>query len=74
MKQIESYNYFRVLLEVQLRLIHSSIGEIKYDDLKNLDVTESDPRSDAHYLRSSENKAWKKIQALFSLLLVAIDK
>ena len=74
MKQIESYNYFRVLLEVQLRLIHTSIGEIKYDDLKNLDVTESDPRSDVHYLRSSENKAWKKIQALFSLLLVAIDK
>ena len=57
MKQIESYNYFRALLEVQLRLIHSSIGEIKYDDLKNLDVTESDPRSDVHYLRSSENKA-----------------
>ena len=57
MKQIESYNYFRVLLEVQLRLIHSSIGEIKYDDLKNLDVTESDPRSDVYYLRSSENKA-----------------
>ena len=57
MKQIESYNYFKVLLEVQLRLIHSSIGEIKYDDLKNLDVTESDPRSDAHYLRSCENKA-----------------
>ena len=57
MKQIESYNYFRVLLEVQLRLIHSSIREIKYDDLKILDVTESDPRSDAHYLRSSENKA-----------------
>ena len=74
MKQIESYNYFRVLLEVQLRLIQSSIGEIKYDDLKNLDVTESDPRSDVYYLRSSENKAWKKIQALFSLLLVAIDK
>ena len=74
MKQIESYNYFRVLLEVQLRLIQSSIGEIKYDDLKNLDVTESDPRSDVHYLRSSENKAWKKIQALFSLLLIAIDK
>ena len=74
MKQIESYNYFRVLLEVQLRLIQSSIGEIKYDDLKNLDVTESDPRSDVYYLRSSENKAWKKIQALFSLLLIAIDK
>ena len=74
MKQIESYNYFRVLLEVQLRLIQTSIGEIKYDDLKNLDVTESDPRSDVYYLRSSENKAWKKIQALFSLLLIAIDK
>ena len=57
MKQIESYNYFRVLLEVQLRLIQTSIGEIKYDDLKNLDVTESDPRSDVYYLRSSENKA-----------------
>ena len=52
-----------MLLEVQLRLIHSSIGEIKHNDQKNLDVNESDPRSDAHYLRSSENKAWKKIQA-----------
>ena len=27
------------------------------------DVNESDPRSDVHYLGSSENKAWKKIQA-----------
>ena len=26
-------------------------------------VNESDPRSDVHYLGSSENKAWKKIQA-----------
>ena len=24
------------------------------------DVNESDPRSDVHYLGSSENKAWKK--------------
>ena len=31
-------------------------------------VNESDPRSDMHYLGSSENKAWKKLQALFSLL------
>ena len=26
-------------------------------------VNESDPRSNVHYLGSSENKAWKKIQA-----------
>ena len=26
------------------------------------DVNESDPRSNVHYLGSSENKAWKKIQ------------
>ena len=26
-------------------------------------MNESDPRSDVHYLGSSENKAWKKIQA-----------
>ena len=30
------------------------------------DMNESDPRSDVHYLGSSENKAW--FQALFSLL------
>ena len=29
----------------------------------DIDVNESDPRSDVHYLGSSENKAWKKIQA-----------
>ena len=27
------------------------------------DMNESDPRSDVHYLGSSENKAWKKFQA-----------
>ena len=27
------------------------------------DVNESDPRSNVHYLGSSENKAWKKFQA-----------
>ena len=27
------------------------------------DVNESDPCSNVHYLGSSENKAWKKIQA-----------
>ena len=27
------------------------------------DVNESEPRSNVHYLGSSENKAWKKIQA-----------
>ena len=43
------------------------------------DVNESDPRSNVHYLGSSENKAWKEkkkksrtglnfFQALFSLL------
>ena len=26
-------------------------------------LNESDPRSDVHYLGSSENKAWKKFQA-----------
>ena len=26
-------------------------------------MNESDPRSDVHYLGSSENKAWKKFQA-----------
>ena len=26
-------------------------------------MNESDPRSDMNYLGSSENKAWKKIQA-----------
>ena len=26
-------------------------------------MNESDPRSDVHYLGSSENKAWKKLQA-----------
>ena len=26
-------------------------------------MNESDPRSDMHYLGSSENKAWEKIQA-----------
>ena len=26
-------------------------------------MDESDPRSDVHYLGSSENKAWKKFQA-----------
>ena len=41
-------------------------------------MNESDPRSDVHYLSSSENKAWKKkiqartglnfFRALFSLL------
>ena len=32
------------------------------------DVNESDPRSNLHYLGSSENKAWIFFQALFSLL------
>ena len=27
-----------------------------------MNMNESDPRSDMHYLGSSENKAWKKIQ------------
>ena len=32
-------------------------------------LNESDPRSDVHYLGSSENKAWNFFfQALFSLL------
>ena len=28
-------------------------------------MNESDPRSDVHYLSSSENKAWKKISDTF---------
>ena len=31
--------------------------------LNTKDMYESDPRSDVHYLGSSENKAWKKFQA-----------
>ena len=32
------------------------------------DMDESDPRSNVHYLSSSENKAWKKIQACTALV------
>ena len=31
-------------------------------------MDESDPRSNVHYLSSSENKAWKKIQACTALV------
>ena len=31
------------------------------------DMNESDPRSDVHYLGSSENKAWKKISGLYGI-------
>ena len=31
------------------------------------DVNESDPRSDVHYLGSSENKAWKKNSGLYGI-------
>ena len=31
------------------------------------DMNESDPRSNVHYLDSSGNKAWKKIQACTGL-------
>ena len=30
-------------------------------------MNESDPRSDVHYLGSSENKAWKKISGLYGI-------
>ena len=30
------------------------------------DMNESDPRSDVHYLGSSENKAWKKKNFFFT--------
>ena len=36
------------------------------------DVNESDPRSNVHYLGSSENKAWKKFRPLSSLSAVQI--
>ena len=31
------------------------------------DMNESDPRSDVHYLGSSENKAWKKFSGLYGI-------
>ena len=31
------------------------------------DVNESDPRSNVHYLGSSENKAWKKNSGLYGI-------
>ena len=33
------------------------------------DVNESDPRSNVHYLGSSENKAWKKVRPVRDLNL-----
>ena len=30
-------------------------------------LNESDPRSDVHYLGSSENKAWKKVRPVRNL-------
>ena len=33
------------------------------------DVNESDPRSNVHYLGSSENKAWKKFKPVLDLNL-----
>ena len=33
------------------------------------DVNESDPRSNVHYLGSSENKAWKKFRPVQDLNL-----
>ena len=32
------------------------------------DVNESDPRSNVHYLGSSENKAWKKFMRILKLI------
>ena len=32
------------------------------------DANESDPRSNVHYLGSSENKAWKKNSGLYGIL------
>ena len=31
------------------------------------DANESDPRSDVHYLSSSENKAWKEKSGLYGI-------
>ena len=42
----------------------NSVCNHEYDNKQNcMDMDESDPRSDVHYLSSSENKAWKKFQA-----------
>ena len=35
-------------------------------------MNESDLRSDVHYLGSSENKAWKKIQACTGFLQIYV--
>ena len=35
-------------------------------------MNESDPRSDMHYLGSSENKAWKKFTARITFIHVFI--
>ena len=32
-----------------------------------MNMNESDPRSDVHYLGSSENKPWKKISGLYGI-------
>ena len=36
-------------------------------------MNESDPRSDVHYLGSSENKAWKNFQACTGILILIIN-
>ena len=38
------------------------------------DVNESDPRSDVHYLGSSENKAWKKFRPVRDLIFSLLPK
>ena len=37
--------------------------QVWIEERVHLNMNESDPRSDVHYLGSSENKAWKKFQA-----------
>ena len=39
----------------------------------NHNMNESDPRSDMHYLGSSENKAWKKFRPVRDLSLSAVQ-
>ena len=57
----------RISMEVNsyYQLIKPTVKNIwkSYIWTADKEVSESDPRSNVHYLGSSENKAWKKIQA-----------
>ena len=66
-----------ILTLVESRLLGPSICSQTVSSVKNIwksyiwtadkDVNESDPRSNVHYLGSSENKAWKKFRPVRDL-------